>query len=446
MDARRILNQIQPGPDDEVVCAAGEEDEQLGFRGPSMGPEELLSLRIPFRLIRRFVITQASGKKRCIDDAHLGFQSEFSSDGNRLQFCSAIQPCLHVQALAKAFALRGVDLESWPDSISTFGEDLPHAYRKIPVRCDHSWACIVAHYDPHSKQPRFRRYHGILFGLPLAVSAFNRLPFFMQALARRLLALPLSCDFDDVTCQDFASLAHRSQEQVEELFRMFGYLFAEAKRQQPQTSGDFLGLRHDLSQMQTNGHIKDWVRQRLVDKVQDMIDNARATGLLRPGTASKLFGWHGFLDYGAFGRIARAGLNPLKNRQYAKSESRLTAVLTMAFDTIEAVLALHPSREVPVLPLNRLRVVAASGAAQEGYREGSDGLWIVSPDGQRVGTVAHIDEEVFCLWDQGETMIAQLELLMILQGLLCFPSTFLNSTGTWFVDNVASLMALIKSS
>ena len=125
LDARRILNQIQPGPDDEVVCAAGEEDEQLGFRGPSMGPEELLSLRIPFRLIRRFVITQASGKKRCIDDAHLGFQSEFSSDGNRLQFCSAIQPCLHVQALAKAFALRGVDLESWPDSISTFGEDLP---------------------------------------------------------------------------------------------------------------------------------------------------------------------------------------------------------------------------------------------------------------------------------------------------------------------------------
>ncbi|CAE7221528.1 unnamed protein product, partial [Symbiodinium sp. CCMP2456] len=150
LDARSILNQIQPGPEDEVAYAAytaGDEDEQLGFCGPSMGWEELLSLRTPFRLIRRFVIIQSSGKKRCIDDAHLGFPSDFSSDGNKLQFC-VIQPCLHIQALARAFALRGVDLESWLDSISTFGEDLPHAYRKIPMRPDHSWACVVAYYDP----------------------------------------------------------------------------------------------------------------------------------------------------------------------------------------------------------------------------------------------------------------------------------------------------------
>ena len=40
---------------------------------------------------------------------------------------------------------------------------------------DHSWACVVAFHDPATRGPRFRRYKGMLFGLPLAVSAFNRL-------------------------------------------------------------------------------------------------------------------------------------------------------------------------------------------------------------------------------------------------------------------------------
>ena len=45
----------------------------------------------------------------------------------------------------------------------------------------------------------------------------------------------------------------------------------------------------------------------------------------------------------------------------------------------------------------------------------------------------------------GETKIARLELLMILHGLLCFPSIFLQTTGIWFVENIAALMALIKA-
>ena len=82
--------------------------------------------------------------------------------------------------------------------------------------------------------------------LQVVVSALNRLPFFMQALSRRLLCLPLSCYFDDITCQDFSSMAVRSQHLVEEMFAMFGYPFAEAKCQLPEASGDFLGQLHCL--------------------------------------------------------------------------------------------------------------------------------------------------------------------------------------------------------
>ena len=51
----------------------------------------------------------------------------------------------------------------------------------------------------------------------------------------------------------------------------------------------------------------------------------------------------------------------------------------------------------------------------------------------------------FCRMLTGETKIARLELLMILHGLLCFPSIFLQTTGIWFVENIAALMALIKA-
>ena len=45
--------------------------------------------------------------------------------------------------------------------------------------------------------------------------------------------------------------------------------------------------------------------------------------------------------------------------------------------------------------LQQYRVLAASDAAQEGYRQGSGGLLVVSPHGQRIGTVACIDDESF---------------------------------------------------
>ena len=162
--------------DSDVAVAAGDEDESLGFCYPSMNWDELVRAGRPFRIIRRFVITQSSGKKRCIDDALTGRQSEFSADGNQLQFCSATQSCLHIQALAQAMRAEGLEPPDWPCEVHTSGEDLPHAYRKIPMKPEHSWACVVAYHDPVRQQPPFRRYKGMLFGLPLAVSAFNRLP------------------------------------------------------------------------------------------------------------------------------------------------------------------------------------------------------------------------------------------------------------------------------
>ena len=79
----------------------------------------------------------------------------------------------------------------------------------MPMHPDHSWACVVAYHDREAGGPRFRRYKGMLFGLPLAVSAFNRLPMFLQSACRRLLRSLFSMYFEDLTLQDWGVLLPR---------------------------------------------------------------------------------------------------------------------------------------------------------------------------------------------------------------------------------------------
>ena len=284
----------------------------------------------------------------------------------------------------------------------------------------------------------------MLFGLPLAVSAFNRLPMFLQCVCRRLLRALVSMYFDDLTMQDWSSLATETQLYVEELFELFGFPFSTEKRQEPAAAGDFLGLMHDFSQLQ-QGTVRVWVRERLVEKIGDIIRDAQETDTLKPGQASKLYGCVTFLDQGVFGRVARAGLTAIKDRQYAsRGHARLTDELRSAFDTIRAVLDMRPQRLVRVLPQLGSRVLAASDAAQDACRIGSGGFLVVTPKKERLGAVVPVDDAVFHLWDEQETKIAQLELLMVLQGLLTFPSQFQGSSGVWYVDNIAALMALVR--
>ena len=112
---------------------------------------------------------------------------------------------------------------------------------------------------------------------PSAVSAFNRLPFLLQAAARRCLAILCSFYFDDATAQDFDFCAADSQSMLEECVSLLGYAFAEAKRQTPSSQGDFLGIVHDLKDSLRLGRIPLWIRPRLIDKICDLMDTAEPT-------------------------------------------------------------------------------------------------------------------------------------------------------------------------
>ena len=119
----------------------------------------------------------------------------------------------------------------------------------------------------------------------------------------------------------------------------------------------------------------------------------------------------------------------------------------MCFEVIEAVLQSRPRRLFQVLPSDPQRFCIASDAALEAPRQGTGGFVMVwfTPQGEhREAFVADIPDAIYNLWSPGDKKIAQLELLMVLYGLLARPECFRHRRGIWFIDNTAALMALIR--
>ena len=363
-DGHQLMQRLRPSEDDAVIHEAGAKDESHGWRSAPLSPAQL-SQYDGYRLIKRFVITQASGKKRVIDDAAAGGQSQLSADGNRLQFTTALQPCQHVKLLVDTLCQFGIVPNQHLDTISAIGEDLPDAYRKIPMLPSHSSACLVTYRDNASNAIRIRKYNSMLFGIPLAVAAFNRLPFLLQAIVRRVSRQLCTFYYDDATQQDWSSTAVSSQSNLELIAELLGYPFAVDKRQLPQPTGDFLGLVHDMTHALDQDVIHLWIRDRFNAKIHEFIDTAVASQQFHPGSASKLFGCVTFLDQAVFSRVARSGLNAIKDRQYNDSNSAVTPSLKQSFAVIKAILDSKPRRSIHTRLYVQPRMFGASDAAQE---------------------------------------------------------------------------------
>ena len=95
---------------------------------------------------------------------------------------------------------------------------------------------------------------------------------------------------------------------VNQLCTLIGSPFAADKKQAMQSTGAFLGLTHDLGDINNTGHVKFWARSRLHVKARDIMSTARTTGKFTRGTASKLYGIANFLWQGIYGRVGYGGL------------------------------------------------------------------------------------------------------------------------------------------
>ena len=446
---QNIIRQLKPSKDDAFLLQQSMEDATNGFCTAPMKRAEFLAhvQRRAHRLIPRCVITQSSGKQRVIDNGDTGGQSERSSDANKLTLCSPLRPAQHISLVMHSWTSDTIEHFRLHDAWETGQEDLPSAYRFCPMATLESLGCVVVWFHQEWQEPAYQVYAGLLFGLPLAVTSFNRFSRLVEALSRRLCRTLVSLYFDDATITDLKSNKGSGQYAVNQLCTLIGSPFAADKKQTMQSSGTFLGLTHHLDSVNRSGHVKFWARSRLHDKVRDILHTARTTSKLTKGTASKLYGLTNFLEQGIYGRVGYGGLMAIKDRQ-DESTTMLTDEIAACFEVIEAVMRFEPKREYPVFPLQQLRFLAASDAAVEADNPGSGGFHLIffQPDGSqiRLSFVATNCAELQTLWQPATTHIAQLELSMVLYALVERPDLFRNRCGLWFLDNVAAVMTLVR--
>ena len=177
-----------------------------------------------------------------------------------------------------------------------------------------------------------------------------------------------------------------------------------------------------------------------------MIHEARQAVSLPPGKASKLYGTANFFEQGAFGKIGRSGLNAIKDRQY-EACSHLTLQIESSLSLLETIIAEKPERVIHLGPAPCRRFVIASDAAYENGNgtggflcviQDSDGAWV------RTARMVVIPQEIYKEWGNHITYIAQLELLMVLVGLVELAPVLRGMRGVWFIDNIAALMSLVR--
>ena len=130
-----LLRTIRPGQMDQFILDSGLKDAGKGFCKPLKWEDLMKHVNHrPVRLIPRFASTQSTGKVRPIDDADKGGQSKLSSDGNHLEFCSALRPAQHVWALHQAALRHGSSITQASAGMQSAGEDWPDAYRLVPMK------------------------------------------------------------------------------------------------------------------------------------------------------------------------------------------------------------------------------------------------------------------------------------------------------------------------
>ena len=206
----------------------------------------------------------AGGKQRIIDDAYRGGQSDL------LVLCNALRPAQHVVAVQRWHQEHAWESALAHDSFVGAGEDWPDAYRHSPIGSDEALGCVVTFWHDEWQAPAFQVYSSLLFGLPLAVTSFNRYSKFVEAMGRRLLCSLVTMYFDDAHITNWSSNGPSSQWAFSGFNLLLGTPFAEEKRQTFAPTGAFLGLDFDFNQLSLSNQVAFWARDRLLDKVETM--------------------------------------------------------------------------------------------------------------------------------------------------------------------------------
>ena len=205
------LLERKPSKDAQIIWDLTLEEQSKGWcEGPLSRFQADAQFGVgQWRPVPRFLHVQPCGKQRLIDDARKGCHNAATGMKETI-FTIGVDmwPAVIRTMVSSTLSCHGfgeipngsLALSCLPPWFSVVASvmDLPDAYRGCPVHPEHRCFTIVVVFDPSSREWKFFKYTGLLYGLASAVLSFNRLPTLLVAAARRLLPLACGAYYDDI--------------------------------------------------------------------------------------------------------------------------------------------------------------------------------------------------------------------------------------------------------
>ena len=324
------------------------------------------------------------------------------------------------------------------------------AYRQVAIRPDHRKFSVICLRDPSSGNPCFFVMVGHSFGVVSAVYYnYNRRSAAINEILMSLFNL-VSCNFyDDKYGFEPIGSINSAFEVAQKVHWILGAAF-DSKKLQLCSKPVILGVAYNLEDWALE--IKAGRRLELTEEMQGVLKS----GVLEPGHAGKL---KGKLMFGAsqlWGKVGRAFLRAISERQYARypasdSESfDLDSSLTESLKQWLKLVNQGPPRTIDSCASKRSDVVLFTDGFSPDPR---DVEW--KPD--RVGAVpfdrrlmsplqftARVPEKLKRRWLVRRTQIIPVEMLAPIVALETFSDRFLGADLLLFIDSEVVESALVK--
>ena len=398
-----------------------------------------------WRPLERFMIVQPDGKQRVIDNAK-------KSGHNAHTTMSETITTVNVDFVASAARMVSTALfghQPVPEEIPPWlgmrlgTDDLPDAYRGLPVCDDHLRFSIVAIYVPQVGW-RFMTLYGLAYGLESAVIAFNRFPQLGIAIVRRCLLGFAAAYFDDELSVEFVRDADVTQRGLQLTFNLMGAPPQPSKTFAPACNRHYLGTSVHVGDSFLQGQVHFQPKQSTTWKVLTHLRHACHTRVLDRDVAGKLRGdlnWLWSMCAGHAGKLA----GPLLTEKQQASDPDLTALDVWTLRLLESAITFSRPRTVSIAgaPMTPVRVYSDASFEAGVLRLG----WIIfHPHQPPTGGTCRVPAATLASWTPRRQQIFPGETLAGLVVPLLHPALFQDADVLWFVDNEAAVSSLIRAS
>lgn len=407
------------------------------------------------RVARRFAIRQGTNeatgeaKYRCIDDDKQSGVNGATATLETLMLISV----MFVASAARTFHTAAGRL-GLPMPRLTIGlDDLRKAYRVVPNSMP--WLSVVAVWAFSWNCTAFHVMYGHSFGKVASVLNFNRLPCFVCEVALVLLLILVQHYVDDYVNCDLRAGRDSAQRGLRTVHQVIG-LDVEMKKRKPNAaSNHVLGIGASAEHVHESMYIELYPLEERRVALEEQLAECKRSGRLTPAEASKIRGKVGFLLLPAYGRVGRAALQPLVQREWDDSPPYLwTPALEVMRLYLVELLPLVPDLYIPMAPTSEPPVVAYTDAAFHWYHDSSGRAWPIAPLGVYLfdpfdGTEWYSELVLppyfyeFLAADK-ETYVTQAELIVAVALYFSLPSRLRHRRVLHYIDNTGALAALVN--